>query len=1044
MSQISKPIFMDPGRKLVDVVVAWLCRGEADGGLLRTTAEGVRSLEHVLVVVPTAQSGRQLRLGLARHAAAHGWGGVTPPRVALPMQLIRAADNSYATASKVQLGAAFLKFVTERPRRQTVGGKTVLMEWNDLFRPDYIADVRSHLSFLDQLNDIWRILAGGGLLMRDVAVCETARTLLASAQGDELARWQQLGEFETAFFDFLHACGLRHEVEGVRLAKTSPEPLPSDIDAVVLPGLVDPVSVLYDVLRHQRDALRVCVLIHAEETDADRFDSWGRPRTSAWIGKDAPVVSGIRNADVVRAATDVALAKRIAADFPPADSDQTVPSLGLCDTALFPELSAAFLNAGYQLHNPERHVLSASSLGRIVDNLIALYQARAKEFPWAPLVSLLRENDVIGPVLNAVPKDEHGQRPGRRAVLEGIDICRNAFLPRTLPASCDFDESRLQTFERRPFAAFRQAAQSLTDMIRAALAEVGGASVGGFVRAMLVRLYTGRGIGTSDGEREFRAAAQAVRDVLVAFDDAKIAALGLTEGALVGLFRKTVAESAYSLEPDSHTAVRTEGWLELAWSDADKVALAGFNEGAVPDSVMGHAFLPDSLRAALGLTSNEQRLARDTYLLKALLASRASAPGSVRAYLAQTGNTGDIHRPSRLLFLVRPEDLAARTARLFGELPPGDALPGRVLTDGWRPNLPDEVAPHGKSDDFPEGRLSASAIDSWLKCPFTYLFQYGLAMRRVEEKDELEANDFGTLVHRALEIYALEQLERTEKGLSQLHEAEDIAASFVRIMESLRRMFGEHQSVNLRLQLEAAAGRLKCFARLQAKWAQEGWNVVARPEYGFVERPFEGEPGCDVAIKGSVDRIDYKDGVGFRIIDYKTWDERSGATHRIVAGGIAQARHAARLHLPVVNAGDEERKRRRFVTVQPFLYGKCLEKAEPSVFGGMIADYCYVILGKTPENVVVWGSAEDQGEFEAVRRDKIVLADHVNLALDTARTAIRRIRGNFFWPPGPSEEWRWDVRDVLTNSPERDFPCGTAWRDAQEAKLDGLDEEARA
>ena len=1028
--------YLNPGRKLVDEVVDWLCHDER----IRIV-EGAHSLAHLMVIVPTAQSGRNLRLALAKTAAAKGWGGILPPKVVQSMQIIQPADESFATASIVQLRAAFLKFLSERPRRKTVDGQTVLTEWNNLFRPEFILDFKSHLAFLDQLNDIWRVLAGGGLLMREVAANEKAAEVLAAAHGDETARWEQLAEFETAFFEFLHRQGLRPEVESIHLAKTAAKSLPDEIEEVVLPGLVDPVAVVYDVLRQQREALKVNVLISADVADADRFDEWGRPKTEAWTGRRSPVLTGIRDVDVVRTGTDTALAKRLVADYPRADADQVLPSLGLCDEDLFPELSAAFLNAGYELHNPERHVLSASSLGRIVDNLITLYQTRMKEFPWDPFVALLREPDVIKPVLNAVPKNEKGECPRRCTVLEGLDVCRNVFLPRTLPSSCLFDESRLQKFERGPVAAFCQAARALTDFVHASLAEGNGGSAAGFVRGMLQRIYAGRPSGTDENAKEFQAAVGAVRTVLDQFNDEKVVGLGLPENALVGLLRKTMAEASYSLEPDSRMALRTEGWLELAWSEADKVALAGLNEGAVPDSVTGHAFLPGALRNALGLTSNDQRLARDTYLLKALLAARA--PGAVRVYLSQTNNAGDLHRPSRLLFLVDEADLALRTKQLFGELPPEAAQPGRRIAPGWLANLPNEVPPYGKKPHYPLGCLSASAIDTWLKCPFTYLFEYGLNMRVVEEKSELEANDFGTLLHKALELYAREQLERTARGLAQLHEVEDIQASLARILQALRLSFGSRPSINVRLQLDAAAGRLNCFAQVQAMWAQQGWVISQKPEYDFVVRPFADEAGCDVPVRGSVDRIDYKEGVGYRIIDYKTWDKKSGAQGRIVKKGVLQVRHAARLHLPVLSPGEEEKKRARFLTIQPFLYGKCLEKVAPETFEGKIADYCYVILGKTENDLAVLGSFEDQGRFEAAKRGKLVLAEHVNIALETARTAIRRIRGNFFWPPGPTEEWKRRVKDVLTYSPEGDFRDGTSWRDAQEEKLAALDKEGQ-
>ncbi len=1037
MAREMRRFFLSPGRKLVDEVADWLCGLSGYRSHIRIVA-GARSLSHVMVIVPTEQSGRQLRLKLAQRAEANGWGGILSPRVVKPLQIVCAADESFATASRLQLRAMFLKFIENRPRRETVRGEVVLREWSELFHAAYIADFGSHLSFLDQLNDIWRVLAGDGLLMRDVLSSEKAREVLAAAQGNEVARWEELSELETAFFDFLHARGLRHEAEAIHLAKTAAQPIPDEIEEVVLPGLVDPVAVVYDVLRQQREELEISVLVQSAASEADRFDEWGRPKTQAWIGSASPVLKDLRTVDIVRAATDAELSGRIAADFPPADSHSVIPSLALCDETLYPGLSAAFLNIGYELHNPARHMLAASSLGRIISNLVTLYLSRAGELPWETFVALVREADVLGAVLSAIPKDANGLCPGRRAVLEGLDICRNTFLPRTLPRDCAFDETRLRSFDRASYAAFRQAAEALLRLLREAWDEAdGGASVAEFVRGVLRRLYAARRLGTSEGDREFRAATQTVRDILGAFDGC-IAALDLPEGASIGLFRKAIAEASYSLEPDSRTALRTEGWLELAWSEADKIALAGFSEGAVPDAVMGHAFLPEALRTALGLTSNEQRLARDTYLLKALLSSRADSPGAVRAYVAQTNDAGDVRRPSRLLFLVAPDELAARTKHLFCELRPRESLPGRCIAEGWLPNLPNDVAPHGKSAKFPDGRLSASAIDEWLKCPFTYLFQYGLDMRRVEEKNELEANDFGSLIHKVLEMYASEQLARTADGLEQLNEVADIQEAFVRILTKLRAAFGAHPRLNLRLQMDAALGRLMCFARIQAKWSQEGWRIAERPEYDFVTRPFEGEEGCDVTIKGSVDRIDFKEGVGYRIIDYKTWDRREGAWRKIVRKGLAESQHAARLHLPLA-AAVEEKDRERLVSIQPFLYGRCLEKVDPRRFEGRIADFCYAILGRTSEDAVVMGSIEDQGEFEAVRRGKVALVEYKNLALETARTAIRRIRAQIFWPPGPTKEWRRDVSEILAFSPERDFRPGTAWREAQEAKLVALE-----
>ena len=65
-------------------------------------------------------------------------------------------------------------------------------------------------------------------------------------------------------------------------------------------------------------------------------------------------------------------------------------------------------------------------------------------------------------------------------------------------------------------------------------------------------------------------------------------------------------------------------WLELPLDDAPVVMLTGFNEGLFPESVQGHAFLPDALRTRLGLIDNRRRFARDAYRLTTVLHSKES------------------------------------------------------------------------------------------------------------------------------------------------------------------------------------------------------------------------------------------------------------------------------------------------------------------------------------------------------------------------------------------------------------------------------------
>ena len=1020
-------VFLNPENKLVDEVADWLLGRPATE---RNLDNGALSLAHVCVVVPTAQSGRNLRLALAKKVAKRfpeKIGGLVPPMVVQPMQLAAPADESLREATDAEVAAAFLKFTETRPRHHVANGKPELDEWTHLFRPESFDDPDALFAFLNQLSDIWNILGAGGLLMRDVPENAKAQDVLGKALGDEKVRWDELAELETAFFAFLHEHGLRHRAESIRLAKTAPKALPEGVTEVVLPALADPVPVLYDVLEHLPGNPTVTVLYHCDDNEAerDKFDKWGRPDIGHWTGNNRPVVSGLTDKDIVRAADASDLAKRLTGHFPPVGSGLALPSLALCDDTLFPELSAAFLDTGRFIHNPERHHLASASLGRLVRNLLAVWKIPADGLPWDTFVSILRSDDVM----SALKRE--GKISSRSKTLEGLDAFQNAHLPHFLPPGMELPAPRPRDGGKpaarkhdsalAAFDEFRKAAGSVAAWLAAGREKKG---LAGFVRKFLQSVFAKRPFHSDrEGDREFKAAAGCVWEILDSLSSDVVAGLGLRDGLVLALGRRLLDAATYSLEPDSPDAVKTEGWLELAWSDAGKFALAGFHEGAVPDSVVGHPFLPDKLRVALGLESNVRRLARDSWLLAELV--RSHAPHAVRAYVADADAAGDFIRPSRLLFLCPDTELAVRTGFLFGEKGSREASPPRTPVPRWRPRLPDEVP-------LPQGHLSASAIDCWLKAPFLYLLQFGKHMKRREDKRELGFDDFGSLVHRVLQRYAERQLANGKNQLSKLC---DIAGLVDELADEEFAAFGARRTANVRLQLESVRDRLHGFAAVQEQWAEAGWRIKERPEFPIDKIvPFDG---LDIAISGSVDRIDWNDELGcYRLIDYKTWDKPSSAVSHIRTSASEQIGFADRLKLPT--GFDPNGNRMRVLTVQLPLYGKCLEMADPAKFGGHIGDYCYLVLGDD--------EAKDYGchllpDGKSPGANTLSILQLRDLSLETARTAMERIRDNVFWPPRASEKDELhDFEDLVLVSPELDQGSGDSASDWLKKQLKKLEE----
>jgi RecB family exonuclease len=992
--------FLNPGRKLVDEVVDWLC------GRVERDPSGARSLAHLMVVVPTAQSGRNLRLALAKKAAEKGWGGILPPHVVQPFHLVRPADQSLPEANEAEVAAMFMRFLSEKR-------SVALTAWPHLFQRaegtmdlQAVVDPDAGFALLDQMSDIWRVLSGKGLLMQDVPKSDAATRVLESALGEDRARWDELASFEEEFFAFLKAHGVRLQVESIALAKKSAAPLDPEIREIVLPALADPVLVLHDVLAQYADHVKITTLLHCAKSDSDRFDEWGCPKVECWTGAAHPIVSGLVDDDIVSLPDDNMLAERLVKDFPAQGSGLKLPTLGLCDSGLFTVISAAFLNEGYTIQNPERNRLAVSSLGMILRDLLALWRPPDAGVPWTSFAALMRSDDVLAALKSA------GLASSRSRVLEGLDGYQNACLPTFVEGRFELPKVELHEHENKVVAAFVDCGNGFLSWMEEARK---GRSLVDFLREMLGRIFLAKSLDavhSDKSDKEFAQAVDCVRNALAMLSSESIGKLGLSDAKWIALARRLFGAASYSLESDEKDVVRTEGWLELVWSLGDKIALAGLHEGSVPDSVVGHAFLPNELRAALGLTSNETRLARDSWLLQELVVSHA--PHAVRAYVARTNAKGDICRPSRLLFLCSDDALASRVKGLFDDAGETAPTPPRTVSKAWRLRLPDEVPLKEK-----DGReyLSPSAIDTYLKSPVEYFLKYGLGMGdRYKEKKELGFDDYGTFVHLVLERFANGQ--KTDP----LTDEASIAEALKAIIDEEVKRFGTHPTVNVLLQLKSVRERIMRFAAIQTQWAQDGWRVEGT-EMPYFAKPF-GE--LDVWIKGFVDRVDYRvlpDGSKeFRIIDYKTWDEFESAKRKHVRTGAAkQIDFAGRLKLPTQL---ERNKPVRMLTVQLPLYGACLKAESPERFDGPITGYDYLVL------------AEDKVDVLSVK-------EYVDLSLRTARVAIERIKDNVFWPARADENGKlYDFGRIFSFSPEKDWGSGddaSDWLKKQEAKLKELE-----
>ncbi len=776
------------------------------------TGEGPLDLSDTLVVVPTAQAGRRLREALAAYAAGKGQ-AVFPPRVRMPDQL-----------TSPEIPAAWAPPAASRAE--------LLLAWIETLRSADLSKVREVFPLDPPARDFaWALrlarefarlqagLAENGLRMADVAG-------RAGEDFPEAARWRRLGELEAACDAALATRGLR-DPQAVKIAFAAAPTPPAGVRCIVVAGTPDPLPLAVRALSaHAESGVPVEVLVAGPADEAESralFDEWGRPSPPAWASR-------------AFSPPDFERRVRLCAD-PAAQADVVVScavgygrpggllAAGVADPDVLPSLENGLARAGVPAFNPEGRPLRGGALHALLSMLAEL---AGGEPSFASIAALLRCPDVLAWL--GGPSD---------TMLAELDDLHAKHLPPTLAAA------RAQV--KHP--ALSRALEEVVKLRARLLSEVFPDNV----RAVLTEIFHDRRFEPArPGDARTIEAANAWAAVLAEMAAALNHFPGLAAADVWELALRALGDSPrFDEKPDG--AVELQGWLELLWEDAPHLVVAGLNDGRVPDAVVGDAFLPEGLRERLGLKTNAARFARDAYLLHALAACRGADRGRLDLLVGKVSAAGDPLRPSRLLLQCADADLPTRVAFLFGHAEA--ERPNPAWRRAWK------LTPRA---DAPIERISVTAFRDYLKCPFRFYLKHGLRMQAVDpHKTELDAMDFGTLCHAALEA-----MGRADSPVRDSTDAVVLRDFLLAELDrAARRSHGEHPSLPLVVQLESARQRLAKLAEVQARERAEGWVIE------HVEKTINFDLG-GLPVRGKIDRIDRHERTGaVRVIDYKTSDK---------------------------------------------------------------------------------------------------------------------------------------------------------------------------
>ncbi len=336
------------------------------------------------------------------------------------------------------------------------------------------------------------------------------------------------------------------------------------------------------------------------------------------------------------------------------------------------------------------------------------------------------------------------------------------------------------------------------------------------------------------------------------------------------LLRQFAAESvAPAGATTGEPTIELLGWLELPLDEAPALVVTGFEEGKVPKTVHGDAFLPNTLRKDLELVDNAQRLARDVYATLLLVHSKQE----VAFVSGRRSLQGEPQLPSRLVFHCDPEEVAARVRRFLS----GESAAKR---SGDSKPSPARELPRTSHDEAPES-MSVSSFKAYLESPYGYYLKHVLKLESVDdEARELDGARFGTLAHEVLERFG-------KSAVKDSQDAEEIAGFLAKELERVgREVYGKAPLPAVRLQLRQLEHRLELFAARQAQRRAAGWKIHSvewSPEAGYFELDVDGEP---MKVRGRIDRIDRNEQTGaWAVWDYKTSEAHTKPRSAHINGG---------------------------------------------------------------------------------------------------------------------------------------------------------------
>ena len=801
--------------------------------------------KNVLILVSGQEVVRRLQNTLVGNASKEGKAMVLPSIETTSQCLDRLMDASLliADTTTVELATSSILRGMEQEEILTIAGAR---------RPSD-EDMTSWFAIAKQICSAFATLSGGGISTDRSAWPKKAQEVLTDSAKER--------------FDTLHSIQQKLQVQlqedGLALLEPSRLALLDDkhqldsgeIEHVVLVGATDLSGMVLQTVNKLRDSgVSIDALIRAPETKQNSFDAYGCVEVSHW--SDANIEIPDKNILVAGSPSSqsAAVIRNLSRISDLYTSDQIV--IGSTDEKLIPILQRHL--SGHGIKN--RFAGGKPAIEMPVAILLQAVERLVGTTSFSSYASFVRHPD-IAKMLQI-----------KNETLQVLDDYSKQLVPEFVDATTWHVPDK----KFRDIALLVSLHKQVFDLLQTCIslqqskADINTCTAA--IRDLLLVVYGGDTLDRTDPKLVSLEKVFAIIDTFDAISEHVSGQLGHIDIATVIHLLVSILEQATIPEYPNSEAIETVGWLESMVVDAPCLIVVGMSADLIGGNNPGDMFFPDGLREALGLETIDRRLARDAHAVSAMQQMRNKS-GDLVWIVGRKNTEGDPLTPSPLLLCCEDAKvLANRAKRLVVSIEredpevPKQFMPEQIGTGILIP-IPSEY------DFEPVKKVSVTAVKDYIACPYRFWLKHVLKLR-VKEKGgtELDPMLFGSMVHRAVELFGKDIAVRDSENEQEVH----LALSNY-LDDAVQEMFGKTISGAIRIQVELARVRLVEVAKHQAQSALNGWRILCTEEKHSATVDISG---TTMEVSGVIDRIDVHNETGtIRVLDYKTGGLTANEAH---------------------------------------------------------------------------------------------------------------------------------------------------------------------